>query len=136
MALTPPKKFVIGQRGWADRVRRLTDDWHDFTSVSEAEISSLERDIHRELPNDLREFLKVFGYGGFTEFGANIYSPDDIIAACPPGPLWMQLGSANWASEEAHPRYYILALFLKRPLFWWPISPLMTIGENEYQGIS
>jgi hypothetical protein len=111
MALTPPKKFVIGQRGWADQVRRFTDDvspdyWNDFTAVSDAELASLERSLNRRLPEDFREFLKTFGCGSFTEFGGNIYSPDDMIAACP-GPLWMRLGSSDWASEDAHRCYYI-----------------------------
>ncbi|HEX8323071.1 MAG TPA: SMI1/KNR4 family protein [Tepidisphaeraceae bacterium] len=111
MVPAPPEKFAIGHPTWTTAVRRLTDQistdyWQDFQQVSEAEIVSLEATLNRRLPNDLRQFLMAFGRGSFTEFGGDIYSPDDMIAACP-GPMWMLLGSVEWASDEAHRRYYI-----------------------------
>ncbi len=111
MALTPPKKFIIGQRGWQEQIRQITDEisrdyWNGFVTVSETEIISLEQNLNRKLPSDLRDFLYSFGYGPFTEYGGNTYSPDEMILACP-GPIWMQLGSSEWASDEDHRQFYI-----------------------------
>lgn len=110
MALVPPKKFVIGRQAWQERVRQITDEispnyWNGFTPLPDAEITALEHNLNRALPNDLRDFLKVFGHGSFSKFGGGIYSPDDMITACP-GPLWMTLGSSDWASADAHRLFY------------------------------
>jgi SMI1 / KNR4 family (SUKH-1) len=112
MPILPPQKFVIGQPKWADAVRRLTgeigpDYWDDFRPLSSSDIGAIETALNRRLPNDFKQFLLEFGSGKFPdEFGGNVYSPQDILAACH-GPLLMQLGSAKWASDEAQRGFYI-----------------------------
>lgn len=111
MAMTPPERFVIGERGWVDRVRKVTDGfcedyWSDFRALSEAEIAGIEKGVNRRLPGDFREFLRAFGYGQFTEFGGGIYSPAEMVEACH-GPLMMQLGSSEWASDDEQRRFYV-----------------------------
>jgi hypothetical protein len=48
----------------------------------------------------------TIGAGSFSpHFYGNIYSPDDIIAACP-GPIFMTKGVAELASEKEFRRFY------------------------------
>src|SRR5947209_12344504 len=100
-----PFTFTIGKGAWVEEIRYFTSElspnyWTRFRALNEDEIATIERGVNRQLPQDFKDFLQVFGAGWFpARFGGNIYEPEDLIAACH-GHLWMILGSGDWASEE------------------------------------
>lgn len=107
-----PFKFTVGEGAWADEIRYYTrelnpDYWASFQPLSRRDIDAIERSVGRPLPEDLREFLRIFGCGAFPEpYGGIIYSPDDFAVACH-GHLWMVLGSDSWASDDEQRRFYV-----------------------------
>jgi hypothetical protein len=107
-----PFKFRIGEGPWIQEIRYYTAEidpnyWARFRPLSADEISAIETSVNRRLPEDLKEFLRAFGCGTFPEpFGGDIYTPEDFIRGCY-GHLYMILGSAEWASEEDHQRFYV-----------------------------
>lgn len=104
--------FIIGQGDWEQTVREFTSNieinyWKDFVPVRELDVVLLEHYLRRKLPDDFKIFLKQFGSGRFPDkFGGCIYSPFEMYLACQ-GPLWMALGSGDWASEEDQRKFYI-----------------------------
>lgn len=100
----------IGQPDWHRAVRSYTDQfdrhfWDNFTPANPAELRDCEASINRTLPPDFREFMLHFGHGRFPRNGTLFCAPEDI-AAVTPGPLWMLLGSTDWASDDDHRRFY------------------------------
>jgi hypothetical protein len=107
-----PFKFVIGEGSWADEIRFYTSElnpkyWADFKPLSAGEIVSIEQNVRRRLPEDFKEFLRIFGCGRFPEpYGGNVYAPDDFVRGCC-GHLYMILGSSEWATDEDYRRFYV-----------------------------
>lgn len=104
------KGFRIGGPGWAEALIRFGDGVRDgyfssFTRVSPADLRRIEAETGRLLPADFRQFLFEFGHGEFSVTGAQIYDPDEIIAATP-GPMWMIKGSFDWASDDDQREFY------------------------------
>jgi hypothetical protein len=112
MPTGPHNRFVVGRENWAEQLRQITNDitstyWSDFRPVSTDELRLLEHDLNRVLPEDFCQFLTTVGVGRFPKpFGGNLYDLTDIRMACH-GPLLMQLGSADWATDDAQRRFYI-----------------------------
>jgi hypothetical protein len=107
-----PFTFTIGQASWAEQIRYYTtelnpDYWARFRPLSAEEIAGIERSVARRLPEDFKEFLRVFGCGDFPDpYGGDIYSPEDFVQSCY-GHLLMALGSSQWATDEEHRRLYL-----------------------------
>jgi len=107
-----PYKFVIGKGRWAEEIRYFTTElnrkyWSRFRPLKAQEIVGIERDVGRRLPDDMKEFLGVFGCGSFPDpFGGNIYEPDEFAAGCH-GHLWMILGSSDWATADDQKQFYV-----------------------------
>ena len=76
-----------------------------FRPLDGGTLSGLEQVINRRLPEDFRLFLTTFGSGRFPT-GGNVYTPDDMLAACH-GPMLMRLGCSEWASDADQRRLYI-----------------------------
>lgn len=107
-----PFKFKIGKGTWVEEIRYYTaelnpDYWAGFRALNSVEIGRIERDTGRNLPEDFKEFLRVFGCGRFPEpYGGDIYSPEEFIHGSH-GHLFMILGSSKWASDEEQRRLYV-----------------------------
>jgi hypothetical protein len=107
-----PFSFTIGQGNWADEIRYYTTDlnpdyWARFRPLAAEQVAEVERTVGRKLPEDFREFLRVFGCGSFPEpYGGDIYEPEDFAHGCH-GHLFMILGSSKWASRDEQRRFYV-----------------------------
>jgi len=107
-----PFTFTIGEGSWADEIRYYTRElnpnyWKAFRPLDSQEIQKVERSVGRSLPEDFKEFLRVFGCGAFPEpYGGLIYTPDQFVRGCH-GHLFMVLGSSSWATEERQRHFYV-----------------------------
>ncbi|WP_165067941.1 SMI1/KNR4 family protein [Paludisphaera rhizosphaerae] len=101
--------FTVGCGDWVREMRAFTDPfdphyWDDFHPHTTDEIDECERMVNRRLPADFRAFLLRVGSGNFSR-GGGIYTPEEIVLACP-GPFYSLLGSSEWATPEEHHRLY------------------------------
>lgn len=101
--------FQIGSPNWVQELKEATkplgdDFWSDFRQVDETALDELERQIHRKLPDEFREFYRSIGYGRFP-LGGGFFSPNDVVA-CLGAPIYFILGSLTpgkeWATAEEH----------------------------------
>jgi hypothetical protein len=112
IACKSPYNFVIGKGSWEQEIRYFTHDldkgfWLDFHPVSTSEVARIETETNRKLPGDFKEFLRVFGCGGFPlKFGGDISNPEELILGCHHH-LWMVLGSADWVGAEEQLGFYV-----------------------------
>jgi len=111
MAIYPSLTFMIGEQDWIRSVRDFAETisknyWANFVLIDKPEIDECEKTLNRRLPEDFRLFWLTFGAGEFPEeCGGNIYRPSEVIEACA-GPMWMILGSSNWATDQDHFQLY------------------------------
>jgi len=107
-----PFQFSIGRGSWIQEIRYYTTQlnpqyWARFGPLKSAEISLIEKEVGRRLPEDFKEFLRVFGCGRFpSAFGGDIYNPAEFVHGCH-GHLYMMLGSNAWASDDEQRQFYV-----------------------------
>ena len=107
-----PFDFTIGHGQWAEQIRYFTTEldpnyWKNFRPCTVDEILTIERETQRTLPEDFKEFLRIFGHGSFVwPFLGGIYDPDEIISVCH-AHLWTFLQSGDWASGEEQQKFYV-----------------------------
>jgi hypothetical protein len=103
-------EFQIGQGDWWEQLKGWTDRfdksyWNAMRPCSYSEIEECQRQVGRELPPDFVEFLLRVGAGSFSSRPRSLYTPKEIVDACP-GPIWMLLGSTTWTTDDAHRQFY------------------------------
>src|SRR6188768_1300690 len=107
-----PFDFTIGREQWVQQIKYFTtelnpDYWKDFKLCTAEEIATIERETKRTLPDDFKEFLRVFGYGSFIwPYMGAIYDPEDLIGVCY-AHFFTFLQSGDWASPEELRQFYV-----------------------------